>query len=163
MDESEAAWYCVDCGVRLRPEHEYCWNCGARRWQTEPAAAPAAPRAGRTDPQTRTGAPGLGGLRFFFAFWGVLLMVWAAYRLAVVLYVVPGAATEEIVLNAGLITAAVLLAGLHALAFHGISSLRVGGWVVGVVVAGLWSLILVGLPALYILLLRSTRDAFGLG
>lgn len=154
------AWYCVDCGVRLNPEHEFCWYCGARRWRGD--GVPDAPAAGRARQRAQVAPPGLGGLRFFLGFWGVLLMVWATYRLAQILYFRPGAALEDVALNGGLVAAAVLLALLHAVAFHGVSAYRVSGWVVAVVVAGLWSVILVGLPPLYVLLLRSTREAFGL-
>lgn len=56
----------------------------------------------------------------------------------------------------------VLAAAMHALAFYGLRARRRWGWVAATLVAGAWSLLLVGIPALYLLLRRSTRRAFGL-
>ena len=52
-------------------------------------------------------------------------------------------------------------AGLHAAAFYGLRARRWWGWVVAVIVAGAWSLVLVGIPVLVLLLQRQTRDAYG--
>ena len=185
---TDTPWYCVDCGVRLKVEHDYCWNCGAKRWlppaatvtepgrQSTPDSTPAgtAPRA-PAPPAARSGTtlvPGLGGLKLFFAVWGVLLMIWATYSLARVLSPVGRAdliqqvagvpADQTVAIQYGVIIGAVALAVLHAIAFHGISRRQVSGWLVGVVVAGLWSIVLIGIPALWVLLLRTTREAFGL-
>jgi hypothetical protein len=161
MEEPEPAWYCVDCGVRLRPEHEYCWNCGARRYRV-PESPAAAATVTPARPARSSPVPGLAGARFFFAFWGVLLAVWATYTLALLLYYSTTASRPALAISGLEIAAAALLALLHAVAYHGVTGFRRGGWVVGVVVAGLWSLVLIGLPALYVMLLRSTREAFGL-
>jgi len=53
-------------------------------------------------------------------------------------------------------------AGLHALAFYGLRSRRRWGWAAAVLVAGVWSLLLVGIPFLHTLLKPSTRRAYGL-
>jgi hypothetical protein len=92
----------------------------------------------------------------------VLLAVWATYTLALLLYYSTTASRPALAISGLEIAAAALLALLHAVAYHGVTGFRRGGWVVGVVVAGLWSLVLIGLPALYVMLLRSTREAFGL-
>ena len=52
-------------------------------------------------------------------------------------------------------------AGLHGAAFYGLRSRRWWGWVLAVIVAGAWSLVLVGIPVLVFLLQRRTRQAYG--
>jgi hypothetical protein len=59
--------------------------------------------------------------------------------------------------------AAPLLGGvLHAVAFHGLRRSRRWGWVAAVVVAAAWSVLLVGIPILFLLLRRDVRNTFGL-
>jgi hypothetical protein len=53
-------------------------------------------------------------------------------------------------------------AGLHAIAFYGLRGHRRWGWAAAVLVAGLWSLLLIGIPFLHTLLKPSTRRAYGL-
>ena len=55
-----------------------------------------------------------------------------------------------------------LSAGLHAIAFYGLRGRRRWGWAAAVLVAGLWSLLLIGIPFLHTLLKPSTRRAYGL-
>lgn len=50
---------------------------------------------------------------------------------------------------------------LHGAAFYGLRARRWWGWVVAVIVAGAWSLVLVGIPILVFLLQRQTRQAYG--
>ena len=52
-------------------------------------------------------------------------------------------------------------AALHAAAFYGLRRFRAWGWVTAVLVAGAWSLILVGIPIFVFLLRRQTRAAYG--
>jgi len=56
----------------------------------------------------------------------------------------------------------VTAAALHAAAYYGLKKLRLWGWICAVVVAGAWSLILIGIPVLVVLLQRPTRRAFGM-
>jgi hypothetical protein len=51
---------------------------------------------------------------------------------------------------------------LHGISFYGLRSFRAWGWVVAVIVASAWSLILVGIPILLFLLRRPTRQAYGI-
>lgn len=51
---------------------------------------------------------------------------------------------------------------LHGAAYYGLKRLRAWGWVVAVIVAGAWSLILVGIPVLVLLFRRQTREAYGI-
>jgi hypothetical protein len=53
-------------------------------------------------------------------------------------------------------------AGLHGAAFYGLRSMRWWGWVVAVIVAGGWSLVLIGIPVFVFLLQRQTRKAYGI-
>lgn len=52
-------------------------------------------------------------------------------------------------------------AALHAAAYYGLRRFRAWGWVSAVIVAGAWSLILVGIPVFVFLLRRQTRAAYG--
>jgi hypothetical protein len=52
-------------------------------------------------------------------------------------------------------------AALHAAAYYGLKRYRAWGWASAVVVAGAWSLILVGIPVFLLLLRRRTREAYG--
>lgn len=50
---------------------------------------------------------------------------------------------------------------LHGLAFYGLRRFRRWGWISAVVVASLWSLLIVGIPVLIRLVNRNVRQAFG--
>jgi hypothetical protein len=52
-------------------------------------------------------------------------------------------------------------AALHGAAFYGLRRFRAWGWVSAVIVAGAWSLIVLGIPVLVFLLRRQTRAAYG--
>ena len=62
---------------------------------------------------------------------------------------------------AGSLLIAAVAAGVHAVAFYGLRGRRRWGWLAAVLVAGAWSLLLVGIPVLALLLRRSTRRAYG--
>ena len=51
---------------------------------------------------------------------------------------------------------------LHGAAYYGLRAYRAWGWVVAVIVAAAWSLLLVGIPVLVFLLRRPTRQAYGI-
>jgi hypothetical protein len=53
-------------------------------------------------------------------------------------------------------------AALHATAYFGLRGRKSWGWIAAVIVAGAWSLILVGIPVLYVLLKSNTRRAYGI-
>ena len=52
-------------------------------------------------------------------------------------------------------------AGMHGAAFYGLRGKKWWGWVVAVIVAGAWSLVLIGIPVFILLLQRQTREAYG--
>ena len=60
-----------------------------------------------------------------------------------------------------LIGGSMVAAALHATAFYGLRRFRRWGWIAAVVVAALWSLLIVGIPVLVRLVNRSVRQAFG--
>jgi hypothetical protein len=49
---------------------------------------------------------------------------------------------------------------LHATAYFGLKARRPWGWVAAVIVSAAWSLILVGIPVLYVLIKSTTRRAY---
>jgi hypothetical protein len=51
---------------------------------------------------------------------------------------------------------------LHGVAYYGLRGFRAWGWVVAVIIAAGWSLVLVGIPVLVFLLRRPTRQAYGI-
>ena len=53
-------------------------------------------------------------------------------------------------------------AALHSAAYFGLKARKPWGWVTAVVVAAMWSVVLVGIPILVLLLRRTTRLAYGI-
>jgi type IV secretory pathway VirB2 component (pilin) len=53
-------------------------------------------------------------------------------------------------------------AALHATAYYGLKRRRAWGWIAAVIVAGAWSLVLMGIPVFVFLLQRRTRQAYGI-
>ncbi|TMG68865.1 MAG: hypothetical protein E6H86_04115 [Chloroflexi bacterium] len=51
---------------------------------------------------------------------------------------------------------------LHGTAYYGLRRRRIWGWICAVIVAGAWSLVVVGIPVLVFLLQRQTRQAYGI-
>jgi hypothetical protein len=187
---TEGPGYCIHCGARLEAVHRFCWSCGAERWTPEAEPAPAAPpepeRAPPT-PGTSVFAPrplsavapatSLGLLPWFYAAGAVLFLVEATQVLAYLLS--PGgrsqltaelarqgiAASVQGEVLAGyavfLVGGSLVAAALHGAAFYGLRRFRRWGWIAAVVVAALWSLVIVGIPVLVRLVSRPVRQAFG--
>ena len=161
-----AGGFCSRCGEKLEPHHRFCWKCGQAR------PAPAPPPAGEAaDPggDLRT----VRWLVWLFAagaiYWLVQLTVSLAYALApngshsiAVQLAAQGApaswATSFVITE---IAVSALAAAVHAIVYSGLRRRRLWGWISAVVVSCLYSLVLVGIPALYLLLRRGTRTAFG--
>jgi hypothetical protein len=51
---------------------------------------------------------------------------------------------------------------LHATAYFGLRARKAWGWVAALIVAAAWSLILIGIPVLWVLVKSSTRRAYGI-
>jgi hypothetical protein len=136
-----------------------------------PAPAPAAPQAAQTP------FGGLGLLPWFYAAGAVMFLVEATQALAYLLSPggraqlaieltrqgVPAAMQNDVltVYWVVLIGGSLVAAALHGTAFYGLRRLRRWGWIAAVVVAALWSLLIVGIPVLVRLVSRPVRQAFG--
>jgi hypothetical protein len=70
--------------------------------------------------------------------------------------------TLLIVQSAIVIVFEITAAALHAAAYFGMKKFRLWGWILAVIVAAAWSVLLVGIPVLVVLLQRPTRQAFGI-
>jgi hypothetical protein len=161
--------YCIHCGSRLEGDGPACERCGAVRWWPPPAA----PAAGRV--ASRGSA--LGPLPWFYAAGAVLFLVWATQTLAILVSAVgrsqlaaelasqgyPAESRSLLVAAYGVVVLVWLLlaAGLHAAAFYGLRSVRRWGWLAAVLIAGGWSLLLVGVPVLRRLVSRGVRETYG--
>jgi hypothetical protein len=127
--------------------------------------------APRSEPAT------LGLLPWFYAAGAIFFLLWATQALAY--FVSPvgrgqlmsdiakqgySSAAQPWVLAAQglfLLGAALIAAGLHATAFYGLRRVRRWGWLAAVVIAGFWSLLVVGIPVLRRLLSPPVRHAYG--
>ncbi len=143
---------------------------GTPVFDRRPAAAPApAPAAA---PGT-----GLGLLPWLYAAGAILFLVEATQGLAglaspaaraqladelgrqgVAASMRPGILTAYWVILLG---GSLVAAALHGTAFYGLRHRRRWGWISAVVVAGLWSLLIVGIPVLVRLVNRDVRQTFG--
>jgi hypothetical protein len=56
----------------------------------------------------------------------------------------------------------IVAAALHATAYFGLKARRPWGWIAAVIVAGAWSLLLIGIPVLVLLIRSKTRHAYGI-
>lgn len=170
---NEIPWYCITCGSPLVAGHRYCGNCGAARW--DPPAGESRPPAPAQSPTSTTTAVTLGPLPTIYAMGAVWFLVVATLALATLIS--PHGRGQLIGTNMGLapptymmlsfafegIALPVLLAVLHGVAFYGLRRTARWGWVAAVVVAGFWSVILLGIPVLIRLLQPDVRRACGVG
>jgi hypothetical protein len=187
---TEGTGYCINCGARLESVHRFCWSCGAARWTpeseparpAEPERAPPTPGTSVFNPRPATPVPAapvtsLGLLPWFYAAGAVLFLVEATQVLAYLLS--PGGRSQlsaelsrqgigasmqgEVLAGYAvfLVGGSLVAAALHGAAFYGLRRFRRWGWIAAVVVAALWSLLIVGIPVLVRLVSRNVRQAFG--
>ena len=172
--------FCMNCGrQRWEPEREAAPRKAERlRWEP-PTAQPE-----RRPPGSTAGAGGqahraarIGLLPWFYAAGAVFLLVQATQLLAYYASSVgraqqlaalasQGVAPQDrpvwLVLEAVIPLVLLLSASaIHALAFYGLRGGRRWGWLAAVVVAALWSLLIVGIPVLLRLTRREVRRAYG--
>lgn len=162
------AGHCIGCGSPLEPGHRFCPACGTRR--QAPAGRGPDPAPPPPLPSFLPGVFAAGAV-----FWLVILAQSAAVFASPVgrstldaqLAAAGFAAAERgplILLNAVLLSAMLLAAAmLHGAAFRGLRGRRRWGWLLAVAVAGLWSVVVVGIPVLATLLRRDVRRACGVG
>ena len=120
---------------------------------------------------------GLRWLPFIFGagavFWLVQLAQFAAVvaapngreqlRQAVIQAGAKGDVSTLIVVEVGIVVFFVVAAAcLHATAYFGLRRHRPWGWIAAVIVSAAWSVVLVGIPVLYVLVKRSTRHQYGI-
>jgi hypothetical protein len=177
------AGYCIRCGAQLDPGHRFCWRCGAARYepQSDAPPGPAPPSPGTqpfATPRPLEREPVPAWFPFIYAAGAVFALLILAQNAAIVaaptgrtqvyqqltLGGVP--ANEQFSFFLAYAVTFIALpgigAGLHAVAFYGLRGRRRWGWAAAVLVAGLWSLLLIGIPFLHTLLKPSTRRAYGL-
>lgn len=179
------AGFCIACGATLDARHRFCWNCGTARWtpSVDPAAVrpPPGPGTAPFEPAAQQ-APGtttgLTLLWIFFGAWAIYWLISLAVNGAQVAAPKGRAELFSNLVKAGMspdqlslffpifITLQVAVpagfAAAHGAAFFGLRRRTPAGWVTAVVLAGLWSVVLVGIPLLYVLMRPSTRRACGL-
>lgn len=181
--------YCIECGTRLRAEDRFCSVCGTGRWlppaappvPTAPArdaapSAPAGPAPSRSVPPEDVEAT-VRVIPWIYAAGAILSALWLTSSLAFA--VAPKGrsqlmqditSTHVAASEASLVLAlriafsvgipAVLLVG-HGLAYYGLRARARWGWLSAVIIAGLWSIVLAGIPVLVRLLRREVREAYG--
>jgi len=130
----------------------------------------------RSSPPAPSPSPWLRWIPYLFAAGAIFWLVNVTQTAALAASPVGRAQLEQTLVNTGLTQhasaylviyfAAVLMfevtaAGLHGAAFYGLRGMRWWGWVVAVIVAGAWSLVLIGIPMFVFLLQRQTRKAYG--
>lgn len=171
-----AGGFCIRCGERLDPAHRFCWACGAERWQPAPNSGPTERSRSQHLKLPVTPVP---GLAWVFAGGAVLWLISLAQtagvlaaaptraqlldQLAKAGYHGQQAVTIAILEGAGMLLVGLVIAVLHGAAFYGLRDRKRWGWMAAVLVAGAWSLVLIGVPVLVILLRPSTRRAYGVG
>jgi hypothetical protein len=131
----------------------------------------------RSNPPSPAPSPWLRWLPFLFAAGAIFWLVNLTQTAALAASPVGRGQLEQTLVHTGLTQnasaflviyfAAVFMfeataAGLHGAAFYGLRSMRWWGWVVAVIVAGGWSLVLIGIPVFVFLLQRQTRKAYGI-
>lgn len=172
---TEGARYCIVCGERLQPAHRFCPACGAERWSPMLPGSPPPPPAVTPDVEP-TPVP---GLAWVYAAGSVMWLLLLAVNAAEVAAAPTRAQMADdirqagyagdlflpmlIAYAAGMIGVPLVIAVIHAIAFYGLRARRRWGWLAAVVVAGAWSLVLVGVPVLATLLRPSVRRAYGVG
>ena len=167
---------CRNCRALLEERHRFCWRCGLPRVEPPPApTAPSQPELGSPSLATIATLRGVGlvysaGAIFFL----IMLAQTAAHVLApngraqlIAIAEQAGVAPDSqglfvTIYGLGLVLAEVVGAVLHGVAYYTLRRRRLAGWAVAVVLAELWSVLLLGIPLLLILLRRDVRAEFGL-
>lgn len=174
--------FCWSCGAAR-------WTQGAAERPDESRAEPDPPPTMQepTPPNRVTSVlrgprgsvqrPSLGLLPWLYAAGAIVFLIEATQGLAYLLspggraQLIAELAREGVVasMQGGFLTAywivfiggSLVAAALHGAAFYGLRRYRRWGWISAVVVAAVWSLLIVGIPVLVRLVNRNVRQAFG--
>ncbi len=177
--------FCIECGARLEPGARMCPRCGTERWSPgrPPRREPAPhrqPVSSRPEPRALTNAEvqaTVASIPWIYAVGAFLsagLLAWVLAEgitaggranwnsvLAQAGIPVPQFAASRMELTAIFGILLLLLAAAHAAAYQGLRAKTRWGWMLGVVLAALWSLVLTGIPVLVKLVQRQVRAAYG--
>ena len=177
------AGFCIRCGAQLDPGHHFCWRCGAARYEPRSGApeGPPPPSPGTQPFTARKSAerePVPAWFPFVYAAGSVFALLILDQNAAIVAAPAGRAQVYEQLTAGGVpaqeqlgffiayaitfLALPAIAAGLHGLAFYGLRGRRRWGWAAAVLLAGLWSMLLIGIPFLHTLLKPSTRRAYGL-
>lgn len=176
--------FCIECGARLDPGARMCSRCGTERWSPGPSArrpvSNRQPVPSRPEPRALTNAevqatvasiPWIYAVGAFLSA-GVLAWVLAEgitsggranWNSLLAQAGIPASqfaeSRAELTVISGILL--LLLAAAHAASYQGLRAKKRWGWMLGVVLAALWSLVLVGIPVLVKLVQRQVRAAYG--
>jgi hypothetical protein len=177
--------FCIECGARLEPGARICPRCGTERWSPGPPprrqpAPSRQPVPSRGEPRALTNAEvqaTVASIPWIYAVGAFLnagLLAWvlaegitaggrANWNAALAQAGLPASqfAASRTELTAIFSILLLLLAAGHAAAYQGLRAKKRWGWILGVVLAALWSLVLVGIPVLVKLVQRQVRAAYG--
>lgn len=171
--------YCIECGARLEPSARTCPRCGSERWtpappeRRQPVSTTPEPRR-LTPAEVQSTVASIPWIYAVGAFLNAALLAWVLAE-----GVTPGgranwnamlaqagipvsqftASRIELTVVFGILL--LLLSAGHAVAYQGLRARRRWGWILGVVLAALWSLVLTGIPVLTRLVQRQVRAAYG--
>lgn len=177
--------YCIECGARLEAGARMCPRCGTERWS--PGVPPRRQPAPNRQPVPAHGEPRplsnaevqatVSSIPWIYAvgaFIDAALLAWVLAE-----GITPGgrANWNSMLAQAGIPTSQfgasrieltavfsvllLLLAAGHAAAYQGLRARKRWGWILGVVLAALWSIVLTGIPVLVKLVQRQVRAAYG--
>lgn len=171
--------YCIECGARLEAGARTCPRCGTERWAPEPPGH-RQPVRSRPEPRPLTSdevqatVASIPWIYAVGAFLDVGLLAWVLAE-----GITPGGrinwdatlaqagipasqlAASRVELTAVFGILLLLLAAGHAAAYQGLRAKTRWGWILGVVLAALWSMVLTGIPVLTKLVQRQVRAAYG--
>ncbi|MGH7910204.1 MAG: zinc ribbon domain-containing protein [Candidatus Dormibacteraceae bacterium] len=171
--------FCIECGARLAAGARLCPTCGTERWTpgapgrpAPDAEKPLSPRADRQLAPADIEAT-VASVPWIYAFGAVLNVALLAWALAegtttggqanwdsfLTQARVPISARTGLVVSLCIVF--LLSAAGHAIAFHGLRAKKRWGWIVGIVLATLWSIVIMGIPVLVRLAQRQVRAAYG--
>lgn len=177
--------FCIECGARLEAGARMCPHCGTERWSPDapPPGGPAPARQpvpARAEPRPLTNTEvqaTISSIPWIYAvgaFIDAALLAWvlaegitpggtANWNSALAQAGIPATqfATSRVELTVIFGVVLLLLAAGHAAAYQGLRARKRWGWILGVVLAALWSLVLTGIPVLVKLFQRQVRAAYG--